>query len=90
MDRPGTEIKNIYSAIGRLTFNTLIHKLNYLMSIYHELNTEQKIVSLKFIQSELNFLLWIIGTPELVDEVRQLERENIHLRYSLYYNAGSI
>ena len=90
MDRPANESKSIYSPIGRLTFNTLIHKISYLTSIYNELNAEQKVVSLKFIRSELNFLLWIIGTPELVEEVRQLEQDNIHLRYSLYYNAGSL
>jgi hypothetical protein len=90
MDRRTNESKHIYSPIGRLTFNNLAHKLAYITNIYPSLTLEQKLVGLKFIQSEINFLLWIIGTPELVDEVRQLEQDNIHLRYSLYYNAGSI
>jgi len=90
MDRTiPTDGKSIYTPIGRLTFNLLIHKLTYLTSIYPTLSQEQRIVSLKIIQTEINFLLWIIGTPESVDEVRQLEQDNIHLRYSLYYNAGS-
>jgi hypothetical protein len=89
MDRPNFGSKSIFSPLGRLTFNSFIHKLQYLNHIYPTLSNEQKLVTLKFLQSDLNFLLWIIGTPDLVDEVRQLELDNIHLRYSLYYNAGS-
>lgn len=87
MERP--DQKSIYSTLGRLTFNTLIHKLTYLTDCYPTLLKDQKLACLRFIQSDLNLLLWIVGTPELIDEVKSLEQENIHLRYSLYYNAGS-
>jgi hypothetical protein len=82
-------IKGIYNKLGRLCFNTLIYKLQHINDIFLRLTDEQKIVVLRFIQSDLNFLLWVIATPTQVEEVRTLERENVHLRYSLYYHAGS-
>ena len=87
MERP--DQRSIYSTLGRLTFNSLIHKLTFITDCYPSLAKDQQLAAIKFIQSDLNFLLWIIGTPALIDEVKLLEKENIHLRYSLYYNAGS-
>lgn len=83
------EAKSVYSKLGRLAFNTLIYKLQYFNEIYLSLTDEQKVTVIRFIQSDLNFLLWVIATPAEVDEVRALEQENVHLRYTLYYHAGS-